>query len=76
MLLLYKTKTETENDFTNAVNAVIDESSFDRIIPYIGLASTSLSAEVIAGGSCNKTNGHLIEPIVIVVSDPHFSTMG
>lgn len=75
MKMLSETKTGGERDFKNAVNAVIDEASYDRIMAYIELARTSDKAEIIAGGNGNKSVGYFIDPTVIVVSDPHFITM-
>ena len=73
--LLSGTTTGSERDFTNALNAVIDQPSYDRIMAYIDLARTSPSAEIIAGGKGDKSSGYFIEPTVIVVTDPHFKTM-
>jgi 1-pyrroline-5-carboxylate dehydrogenase len=75
MLMLSETKTGSERDFENAVNSVIDEPSFDRIMSYIDIASTSPSATIIAGGKGDKKSGYFIEPTVIVTADPHFITM-
>ncbi|MDQ1297353.1 MAG: 1-pyrroline-5-carboxylate dehydrogenase [Bacteroidota bacterium] len=75
MMMLSETKTGGERDFNNAVNSVIDEASFDRIMAYIDMARTSPHAEIIAGGKGDKSTGYFIEPTVIVVSDPHFITM-
>jgi len=73
--MLMETKMGSEKDFKNAVNAVIDEHSFDRIMSYINIAETSGSAEIIAGGTGDKSTGYFIEPTVIVTTDPHFVTM-
>jgi 1-pyrroline-5-carboxylate dehydrogenase len=62
-------------DFRNFVNAVIDESSFDRIMNYIETAKNSSDAEIVAGGNGDKSKGFFIEPTVIVTKDPHFITM-
>ncbi len=62
-------------DFTNFVNAVIDESAFDSISSYIDYAKESPDAEIIHGGSYDKTKGYFIEPTVIVTKDPKFKTM-
>ena len=75
LTMLKETKMGSERDFKNAVNAVIDEPSFDRIMSYINIAETSGSAEIIAGGKGDKSTGYFIEPTVIVTSDPHFVTM-
>ena len=62
-------------DFTNFINAVIDERAFDKISGYIAGAKKSDVAEVIIGGDYNKTEGYFIQPTVIVASDPHYITM-
>jgi 1-pyrroline-5-carboxylate dehydrogenase len=74
-MMLSETKTGCEMDFKNAVNSVIDEPSFDRIMAYIDMARRSPDAEIIAGGKGDKSKGYFIEPTVIVVSNPHFTTM-
>jgi len=73
--ILAETKTGSERDFENAVNAVIDEASFDRIMSYIEKARISSEAEIIAGGKGDKSQGYFIEPTVILTTDPHFITM-
>jgi 1-pyrroline-5-carboxylate dehydrogenase len=62
-------------DFNNFVNAVIDESSFERIMAYINKAKTSKSVKIICGGNGDKSIGYFIEPTIIVTKDPHFVTM-
>lgn len=62
-------------DFTNFVNAVIDESSFDKLKSYIDAAKTDKDAEIIFGGKCDKTKGYFIEPTVILAHDPKYITM-
>jgi 1-pyrroline-5-carboxylate dehydrogenase len=62
-------------DFSNFMNAVIDEGAFDQIMNYIGMAKKSNDAEIIFGGKGDKTNGYFIEPTVILAHDPHFVTM-
>jgi 1-pyrroline-5-carboxylate dehydrogenase len=64
------------DDFTNFINAVIDEKSFDKLERYIKDANKRGSgAKVIVGGKCDKTNGYFIEPTVIEVLDPNYVTM-
>jgi 1-pyrroline-5-carboxylate dehydrogenase len=63
------------DDFTNFINAVIDEKSFDNIKGYIDKAKKSKDAEVIAGGLCDKKTGYFIQPTVIEAKDPKFVTM-
>lgn len=62
-------------DFTNFINAVIDEKSFDKIANYIAQAKSNPSVEVIAGGKCEKSKGYFIEPTVLVAQDPMYTTM-
>jgi 1-pyrroline-5-carboxylate dehydrogenase len=62
-------------DFSNFVNAVIDEPSFDKLAGYIEKAENDKEAEVIFGGKYNKTKGYFIEPTVILTTDPSYITM-
>ena len=61
-------------DFTNFINAVIDEKAFDKIANYIDNAKKD-GVDIIAGGGYDKTNGYFIEPTVIVANDPKYTTM-
>ncbi len=63
-------------DFTNFINAVIDEKSFDTITAYIDRAKKDKKeVEVILGGKYNKTKGYFIEPTIIVAKKPTYRTM-
>jgi len=62
-------------DFSNFINAVIDEASFDNITSYIAAAKDDPDAEIIAGGNYDKSKGYFIEPTVIVAKDPRYVTM-
>jgi 1-pyrroline-5-carboxylate dehydrogenase len=62
-------------DFTNFVNAVIDEKSFDKLAGYIDQAKESPLVEVVAGGNYDKSKGYFIEPTVLVTEDPKYVTM-
>jgi 1-pyrroline-5-carboxylate dehydrogenase len=62
-------------DFTNFVNAVIDESSFDKLAGFIERARTDADAEVLFGGKCDKTVGYFIEPTVILAKKADYITM-
>lgn len=62
-------------DFGNFINAVIDENSFDKLAKYIDAAKNDSSVEIIAGGNYDKTSGYFIEPTVLVVNDPKYTTM-
>ncbi len=62
-------------DFRNFINAVIDESSFDKLARTIDEAKASKDADVIAGGNYDKSTGYFIEPTVIVAKTPDYITM-
>ena len=62
-------------DFSNFINAVITEASFDKLAKYIDGAKADPNAEIIAGGGYDKSRGYFIEPTVIVTKDPKYVTM-
>ena len=68
-------KMGSPEDFTNFINAVIDKRSFDKISSYIASAKKSKKAEIVAGGSYDKSKGYFIEPTVIETNDPKYVTM-
>jgi 1-pyrroline-5-carboxylate dehydrogenase len=68
-------KMGTVEDFTNFINAVIDEKSFNKIQSYIENAKKDKNVEIWAGGKCDKTEGYFIEPTVIESKDPKYVTM-
>lgn len=63
------------DDFTNFINAVIDEKAFDSISNYIDNAKKDESVEIIAGGNYDKSKGYFIEPTVILTKNPASTTM-
>jgi len=62
-------------DFTNFINAVIDEKSFDKLAGYIMRAKKDKKVQIIAGGKCDKSKGYFIEPTIIQTKDPLYVTM-
>jgi 1-pyrroline-5-carboxylate dehydrogenase len=68
-------KMGSPEDFTNFINAVIDEKAFDKIKSYIDGAQSDIDAEVVFGGHCDKSTGYFIQPTVILTSNPHYITM-
>lgn len=62
-------------DFTNYVNAVIDEASFDNCKGYIDRAKASADAEIVFGGKCDKSVGYFVEPTVILAKTPKYESM-
>lgn len=63
------------DDFSNFINAVIDEKSFDNIKKYLDGIKESGDAEIIYGGTCDKSEGYFIEPTLIEVKQPDYITM-
>jgi len=68
-------KMGTPEDMGNFINAVIDEKAFDKIASYIDYVKEQNDAEIIAGGSYDKSKGYFIEPTVVVTTNPKFRTM-
>ena len=72
---LDKIKTGGVEDFTNFVNAVIDETTFNKLSKAIDEAKASPDAEVIMGGTCDKSKGYFIYPTVIEAKKADYITM-
>ncbi|MCE6993100.1 L-glutamate gamma-semialdehyde dehydrogenase [Dyadobacter sp. CY323] len=62
-------------DFSNFVNAVIDEKSFDKIANYISDAKTNADADIVAGGGFDKNKGYFVEPTVLQAFKPDYITL-
>ena len=65
----------TPGNTANFVNAVIDERAFDKIAGYIDFCEGHSDAEIIAGGTYDKSTGYFINPTVVVTTNPTFRTM-
>jgi len=72
---LGRMKMGSPEDFTNFINAVIDEAAFDKITGYIQRAKNANDAEILFGGNYDKTKGFFIEPTVILTNNPLYETM-
>lgn len=68
-------KMGSPEDMGNFITAVIHEGSFDKLAKYIDSAKNDKNVEIIAGGNYDKSKGYFIEPTVIVVKDPKYTTM-
>ena len=68
-------KTGDVMDFTNFVNAVIDEEAFDRLAKAIDDARSSSDADVVIGGKYDKSVGYFIYPTVIQAYKPDYPAM-
>ena len=64
----------TPEDTNNYVNAVIDERAFDKIAGYIDFLNES-DADVIVGGTYDKSKGYFVQPTIAVSPDPMSKTM-
>ncbi|MEE4196792.1 MAG: L-glutamate gamma-semialdehyde dehydrogenase [Bacteroidales bacterium] len=62
-------------DFSNFMNAVIDEASFDKLAGFIDRAKKDEEVEILFGGNYDKSKGYYIEPTIILTKDPHYVTM-
>jgi 1-pyrroline-5-carboxylate dehydrogenase len=62
-------------DSGNFINAVIDEASFDNIVSYIEYVKQSNDAEIIFGGTYNKSVGYFIAPTLVQTTNPHFKSI-
>ncbi len=68
-------KVGTVEDFGNFVNAVIDEKAFNSITKYIDNAKKDANAEILVGGSYDKSKGYFVDPTVIEAKDPKYVSM-
>ena len=62
-------------DFSNFMNAVIDEKAFNNITSYIDYAKNSDKHEILTGGKYDQSKGYFIEPTIIVSSNPKSKLM-
>ena len=62
-------------DFSNFMNAVISQQSFDKLKKVIQKAKKDKKAKILFGGKCDNSKGYFIEPTIILTSDPHYETM-
>ena len=62
-------------DFTNFVNAVIDETSFKNLAKHIDEAKASTEAEIVFGGTYDMSKGYFIQPTIIKTTNPKYITM-
>jgi 1-pyrroline-5-carboxylate dehydrogenase len=68
-------KQGSPEDPSNFVNAVISERAFDRIAAYIDYVKAQPDAEIITGGTYDKSVGYYIAPTTVVTTNPQFRTM-
>jgi len=64
------------DDFTNFINAVIDEKSFNSISKYLdNVKNSNGAAKILHGGKCDSSKGWFVEPTIIETTDPSYVTM-
>ena len=68
-------KMGSPENMENFVAAVIHERSFDKLASYIDEAKASPNAEIVVGGTYDKSVGYFIAPTVIETTDPNYPTM-
>jgi 1-pyrroline-5-carboxylate dehydrogenase len=68
-------KMGSPEDFSNFITAVIDEKSFTKLTSVIEKVKKDKDAEIIAGGTYDKSKGFFIKPTIIVTTNPCYFTM-
>ena len=68
-------KTGPVEDYSNFVNAVIHERSFDKLNKVIEDAKNDPELELIAGGMASKEEGFYVHPTVYQTSNPRHDIM-
>ncbi len=68
-------KVGSVEDFSNFVNAVIDEKSFNNISKYIAAVKKDKQAKILVGGNLDKSKGWFVEPTVIDTKNAKSLTM-
>ncbi|MGB7963600.1 MAG: L-glutamate gamma-semialdehyde dehydrogenase [Propionicimonas sp.] len=58
-------------DFSNFTSAVIDERAFDKLAGAIERARSSADAEVLAGGTYDRSQGWYVRPTLIRSENPY-----
>ena len=62
-------------DFSNFMNAVIHEQSFNKLRNVINKVKKDKSAKIIFGGNTDKSVGYFIEPTVIITKKKDYFTL-
>jgi len=63
------------DDLRHFMNAVIDRPSFDRLADAIRRAKDDAGVEVVYGGGHDASVGYFVQPTVLRVDDPGYTTM-
>jgi 1-pyrroline-5-carboxylate dehydrogenase len=62
-------------DYSNFVNAVIDQKAFQSIKAYVDHAKTASDAKILIGGTCDDREGWFIQPTVVETTNPKFKLL-
>ena len=62
-------------DFSNFMNAVIHEQSFNKLKNVINKVKKDKSAKIIFGGNTDKSVGYFIEPTVVITKKKDYFTL-
>ena len=62
-------------DFSNFVNAVIDDGAFATITGYIEHAKAAKDAAILCGGEYDKSHGYFIQPTVVTTDNPGYKSL-
>ena len=73
--MLSEIKMGSTEDFTNFINAVIDQKAFDKITSYIKSIENDPELTLISGGKFDDEVGYFIEPTLVQTSNPHHKLM-
>jgi len=70
-----KIKQGSVEDFENFVTAVINKTSYDKIVKYIKGVEEDDTSSILVGGGYSDKKGYFIEPTVILTTDHQAKTM-
>ncbi|MFN8136590.1 MAG: aldehyde dehydrogenase family protein [Propionicimonas sp.] len=62
-------------DFSNFTSSVIDERAFTKLSAAIDHARASADAEVIAGGTCDRSEGWYVRPTLVTTDNPRHDVL-
>jgi 1-pyrroline-5-carboxylate dehydrogenase len=68
-------KMGSPEDFSNFINAVIDQKAFNNITGYIKRARSDKQVQILAGGEFDSSEGFFIKPTILQTRDPAYRTM-
>lgn len=68
-------KIGTVEDFSNFINAVIDQRSFLTIKRYIDQAKKDPKCKILVGGKCDDKDGYFVQPTIIETTNPVAQSM-